>query len=137
MSAADVPVVAELAGQLGYPSSAADIEHRFRALAARDADAVLVAADGPAVIGWIHVSLVASLAVSDTALIGGLVVDEAHRSERIGAALVEAAEGWARDQGATMITVSSRVTRERAHRFYLREGYAHLKTSHILSKSLV
>jgi GNAT superfamily N-acetyltransferase len=137
MSAADVPVVAELAGQLGYPSSAADIEHRFRALATRDTDAVLVAADGPAVIGWIHVSLVASLAVSDTALIGGLVVDEAHRSGRIGAALVEAAEGWARDQGATMITVSSRVTRERAHRFYLREGYAHLKTSHIFSKSLV
>jgi GNAT superfamily N-acetyltransferase len=137
MTAADVAQVAELAGQLGYPSAAVEIEHRFGELAARTTEAVLVAADGGEVIGWIHVSRVASLAVSDTALIGGLVVDEAHRSERVGAALLQAAEAWAREHGARTMTVSSRIARERAHRFYRREGYALLKTSHVFTRSLV
>ena len=46
-----------------------------------------------------------------------------HRSAGIGAALVEAAEAWARERGATAIIVRSRSTRERAHRFYERIGY--------------
>jgi GNAT superfamily N-acetyltransferase len=89
------------------------------------------------VVGWIHVSRVTSLAVSDTALVGGLVVDEPHRSANIGAALLVAAERWAIEHGARTMTVSSRVTRERAHRFYEREGYALLKTSHVFEKPLV
>jgi hypothetical protein len=35
------------------------------------------------------------------------------------------------------MTVSSRVTREGAHRFYLREGYELSKTSHVFAKPLV
>ena len=35
------------------------------------------------------------------------------------------------------MTVSSRVTREGAHRFYLREGYELTKTSHVFAKPLV
>jgi hypothetical protein len=33
--------------------------------------------------------------------------------------------------------VRSRVTRERAHQFYEREGYRLLKTSHVFEKRLV
>jgi GNAT superfamily N-acetyltransferase len=137
MTAADAARVAELAGQLGYPSTAEDVERRFGELAGRDSDAVLVAVDDGTVIGWIHVCRVASLAASDVALIGGLVVDEDRRSDRIGAALLAAAEAWARDRGAGKITVASRITREGAHRFYLREGYELTKTSHVFAKSLV
>ena len=137
MTPADVPAVAELAGQLGYPSTAEAVEHRFRELSERPAAAVLVATEDGAVVGWIHVSRVASLVASDVALIGGLVVDEGHRSGGIGARLVEAAEAWAREHGARTMTVSSRVAREGAHRFYLREGYELLKTSHVFVKPLV
>jgi GNAT superfamily N-acetyltransferase len=137
MTAADLPRVAALAGQLGYPSTVVEVERRFAPLLESPSDTVLVAADGPEVTGWIHVGLVFSLAVSDTALIGGLVVDERHRSERIGAELVAAAEAWAREHGARTMTVSSRVTREGAHRFYLREGYELSKTSHVFAKPLV
>ena len=137
MRATDGSRVADLATQLGYPSSADDVAHRFAELAASPADAVLVATAGRRVVGWIHVSRVTSLAVSDTALVGGLVVDEAHRSGRIGAALLKAAEAWAVAHGARTMTVSSRVTRERAHRFYERKGYALLKTSHVFEKPLV
>jgi len=36
-----------------------------------------------------------------------------------------------------LMVVRSRVARERAHRFYEREGYALVKTSHIFEKRLV
>jgi GNAT superfamily N-acetyltransferase len=137
MAAEDVPLVAELAGQLGYPSSADEVADRFDELSGRSTDTILVAAVGNRVIGWIHVSRIASLAVSDSALIGGLVVDEGHRSDGIGTLLLEAAETWAREHGARTMTVSSRVTREGAHRFYLREGYGLSKTSHVFAKPLV
>ena len=43
----------------------------------------------------------------------------------------------ARDHGCARMTVRSRVARERAHRFYLREGYVLEKTSHVFRKPLV
>ncbi len=138
MLEADARRVAELATQLGYPSSVHEVLERFTDLAGKPENAVLVATDArDAPIGWIHVTVVASLAVSDTALIGGLVVDDAQRSAGVGAALVAAGEAWAREHGARTMTVSSRIAREEAHRFYRREGYSLSKTSHNFVKSLV
>jgi GNAT superfamily N-acetyltransferase len=138
MSASDVDAVARLTTQLGYPVAADVLARRFADVSTRADHEVLVAtdaADRP--IGWIHVSRVATLATSDMASIDGLVVDEAHRSEGVGGALVSAAEEWARERGATTITVRSRSTRRRAHRFYERIGYAEIKLSHVFTKSLV
>ncbi|HEY8169769.1 MAG TPA: GNAT family N-acetyltransferase [Candidatus Limnocylindria bacterium] len=138
MRPADAPRVAELATQLGYPSTSGDVMHRFAELAEYARAVALVAVDAADdVIGWIQVERTPSLAVSDAALIGGLVVDEAHRSARVGAALLEAGEHWAREHGARTMMVSSRVAREAAHRFYEREGYERLKTSHIFARELV
>lgn len=138
MRADDTARVAELTGQLGYPSTRDDIGGRFAYLRRRPEDEVLVAVgedDQP--IGWIHVSRFASLEASDVALIGGLVVDDAHRAGGIGEALLDAAEGWARGHGASTMVVRSRITRERAHRFYERHGYRTVKTSHVFEKPLV
>lgn len=138
MRADDTARVAELTGQLGYPSTPDDIGGRFAYLRRRPEDEVLVAVgedDQP--IGWIHVSRFASLEASDVALIGGLVVDDAHRAGGIGEALLDAAEGWARGHGASTMVVRSRITRERAHRFYERHGYRTVKTSHVFEKPLV
>jgi GNAT superfamily N-acetyltransferase len=66
----------------------------------------------------------------------GLVVGEAHRSARIGAELLAAAEHWARARGCRELVVATRITRERAHRFYAREGFAVSKTSYFLTKPL-
>lgn len=138
MRADDTARVAELTDQLGYPSTPDDIGGRFAYLRRRPEDEVLVAVgedDQP--IGWIHVSRFASLEASDVALIGGLVVDDAHRAGGIGEALLDAAEGWARGHGASTMVVRSRITRERAHRFYERHGYRTVKTSHVFEKPLV
>jgi GNAT superfamily N-acetyltransferase len=138
MTTADAPLVADLTTQLGYPVTAAETAERLAMLDARpDEHAALVAdADGRAV-GWVHVELSTSLASGQSASIGGLVIDERHRSSGIGAELLAAAEVWARERGAGTMVVRSRIARERAHRFYEREGYALVKTSHVFEKRLV
>ena len=137
MREADAARVAELTRQLGYPSTPEDIGGRFAYLRARPEDEVLVVVDEEdRPIGWIHVSRFASLEASDVALIGGMVVGEEHRSGGIGEALLAASEAWAREHGARTMVVRSRVTRERAHRFYERHGYATVKTSRVFEKAL-
>jgi GNAT superfamily N-acetyltransferase len=139
MRATDTDRVAELATQLGYPSTSDDIAARFKELEARPAEhAILVATDAADTpIAWIHVARIRSLVESEVAMIGGLVVGEGSRSSGVGAALVAAAEAWARERGARTMSVRSRTERERAHRFYEREGYVQIKLSHVFHKPLV
>lgn len=135
---ADVGPMAELTTQLGYPVDPQTLGERFADLRTRTADEVLVAVDeDDHPIAWVHVALLATLEGSHLAAINGLVVEEGHRSSGIGTALVDAAERWARDRGATAILVRSRSTRERAHRFYERIGYVEVKRSHVFEKPLV
>src|SRR5688572_32454796 len=116
--------MAVLTTQLGNPVDAETLGERLADMRSRTADEVLVAVDEhDRPIAWVHVALLATLEASHLAAINGLVVDEGHRSGGIGASLVEAAERWARDRGATAILVRSRSTRVRAHRFYQRLGY--------------
>ena len=138
MTAADAPAVADLTTQLGYPAGADETRSRLALLDARPDDhAVLVADEDGRAVGWVHVALYTSLESGCAASLGGLVVDEAQRSGGIGAELLAAAEAWAREHGARRLVVRSRVTRERAHRFYEREGYELVKTSHVFEKPLV
>lgn len=138
MTTADAPLVADLTTQLGYPTSPAETAERLVRLAERPTEhATIVADEGGRAVGWVHVALATSLAAGVEADIGGLVVDGSHRSSGVGAALLAAAEAWARDHGAARVVVRSRVARERAHRFYEREGYGLVKTSHVFEKRLV
>lgn len=137
MTAVDLGPVADLTTQLGYAVDPAELERRLAVIRGQPAEEVLVAIDDDdRAIGWVHVARLATLEASDRALIGGLVVDEPHRSAGIGTSLVAAAESWARERGATVIVVRSRTTRERAHRFYERLGYRELKRSVVFEKPL-
>lgn len=138
MRAGDASRVAELTTELGYPSTAADIEERFAALADHPHDLILVVTDADdEVIGWVHVARVARLQSVATAEIHGLVVGSGHRSSGLGSALVAAAEAWARERGAQRMVVRSRSTRTRTHEFYERLGYAETKRSHVFDKRIV
>lgn len=133
---ADAPVLAALAGELGYPTSAEALLGRLAALHPTDA-AVMVSTDADDMpTGWCHVEMRRTLVEPLSALIVGLVIGEGHRSGGIGAELLEAAERWARARGCQRLVVATRVTRERAHRFYAREGYEVSKTSYFLTKAL-
>ncbi len=110
----------------------------WRAVTANDDAAVLVATDPQdRAIGWLHVELKRTLVAPMTAQIMALIVDERARGGGVGRELVAAADAWAVARGCQRLMVATRVTRERAHRFYLREGFSLDKTSHIFEKSLV
>ncbi len=133
----DAPALAELAGQLGYPSSPEDVSRRLEEILEHGHGAVFVAeGEEGSVVGWIHVYYCPTLIADKEAEIGGLVVDEEHRSEGIGAALVMKAEEWARARGLRTILVRANVIRERAHRFYLRLGFTEVKTQKVFRKVL-
>jgi GNAT superfamily N-acetyltransferase len=132
----DAPILAALAGELGYPTDAESLLGRLAALHPTDA-AVLVSTDPDDLpTGWCHVEMRRTLVEPMSALIAGLVIGEGHRSAGIGAALLAAAEAWARARGCQRMVVATRITRERAHRFYAREGYEVSKTSYFLTKPL-
>jgi GNAT superfamily N-acetyltransferase len=68
--------------------------------------------------------------------VSGLVVDARFRSQQLGLRLLARAEQWAREKGCTTVALRSSVTRERAHRFYERNGYEHYKTQKTFRKKL-
>ncbi len=98
--------------------------------------AAFVAERNSEVVGWIEVSLEHRLQYDSRGLIGGLVVRDGLRSLGIGRRLCEVAEQWARRQGVKKMRVTSRIAREDAHRFYLRDGYRQTKISKFFEKTL-
>jgi GNAT superfamily N-acetyltransferase len=133
----DAAAIAGLAGELGYPASPQQIRARLAGIEALPGACVLVAEDAQGrVVGWLHVAARAQLTEDACAEILGLVVGEEARGGGVGAALVRAAEAWARREGCVRMRVRSRETRERAHRFYEREGYAPSKVQLVLQKAL-
>ncbi len=133
----DAPRIAELSGQLGYPSTAEDVLGRMRGLVPA-ANHALIVAEIPAgdVIGWVHVSVNPLIENDARAEINGLVVAEGQRSLGAGRLLLEEAERWARERGCRTVSLRSNVIREGAHRFYERLGYEHYKTQKAFRKAL-
>ena len=133
----DAPRLAELAGQLGYPATTTQIRQRLRGIRPAAMHVVFVAeAKDAGVVGWLHVSKQALLESETRAEVNGLVVAEGQRSLGAGARLLAAAEEWARKHGCKGMSVRSNVIRERAHRFYERNGYEHYKTQKSFRKTL-
>jgi len=132
----DATEIATLSGQLGYPSSREEILERMKRMWPAAQHAIFVAESGKAVVGWLHVSVTPLLEVALCAEVNGLIVDEKQRSLGAGAKLLAAAERWAAKNGCKNMSVRSNVIRDRAHAFYLRNGYEHYKTQKAFRKSL-
>ena len=137
MTERDAPAAAELSGQLGYPSTVAQIERRFESLSRDPESAVLVAEDGDGrVVGWVHVVGQRYLEMDRYAEIGGLVVDAAARRKGAGKALVAAAEKWAAGRGYGTMRVRSNMKRIEARPFYEGAGYVIVKSQNVYEKTL-
>jgi GNAT superfamily N-acetyltransferase len=133
----DAPQLAELSGQLGYPTTAAETVKRMRKLKPASQNALFVAESPDAgVVGWTHVSVNHLIEVGTCAEVNGLIVGEGQRSLGAGARLLEAAEDWARKRSCPSMSVRSNVIRDRAHKFYERQGYEHYKTQKAFRKKL-
>ncbi len=134
MQANHLAAIGPLLTQLGYEVRGADLARRFPALAADPNQRLLVAIDQGKVIGWGQGQVESTLIVGRRLVIAGLVIDEKYRSKGAGGALLTALELWGKDQGCTGVRVASRLTRERAHVFYDRNGYTREKVSQIFRK---
>ena len=134
--AEDAPPVAALVTQLGYESTADDVAQRLARVLSRSDQQFIVAEDAGRLVGWVHVELAEYVESGTFAVIGGLVVDRAHRRQGIGAALRAEAEAWARRQGCGVMRLWSSTTRTPAHRFYEGLGYAQVKTQYSFVKPL-
>ena len=133
---ADAPAFANLATQLGYPSSPRQVEERMARVVDDPKHLLLAAVSGGRVVGWAH-AYVCCLVESDTfAELGGLVVGESHRGKGVGAKLLEKVEEWARQKGCSAVSARSNVIRHEAHKFYAARGYDQIKTQHSFRKML-
>lgn len=134
---ADADALASLSAQLGYPVDAATIARRLRGIATGRDGVVLVAPDPQgAACGFAHAVVQRFLVAEPFADLAGLVVGDGSRGSGVGAALLASVEAWARRAGLGSVWVRSNVVRTRAHRFYLREGYAEAKRQAVFIKRL-
>ena len=132
----DYARIAELAGQLGYPSSPDEIAKRLDGMQHSNEHAVFVAQVGSEIAAWLAVFVYRVVEADARAEISGFVVDERYRSQRVGMHLLARAERWALEKGCRAIGLRSNVIRDRAHAFYERHGYQHVKTQKSFRKDL-
>jgi PhnO protein len=133
---ADAASAAQLSAEFGYPASQETMERRITALQSCPDHAIFLACFDQTPVGWIDVGIVHHLQSEPYGEIGGFVVSEKYRSTGVGKQLIAHAEAWMRQHGLRRALVRSQISREAAHRFYLREGYARVKTSAVFEKEL-
>jgi GNAT superfamily N-acetyltransferase len=130
----DASDAAALSTELGYQVTEEVMEARLHQRDGMPKNAVFGACLDDRVVGWIDVGIVHHLQSGSYGEIGGLVVEAALRGRGIGRRLVDKAEEWTAAQGAEVLLVRSRVSRERAHEFYLKHNFSEVKTSTVFTK---
>ena len=131
----DAERIAELLGQLGYPTEVPVVRGRLERLAASGADETWLAERDGQIVGLIGLHVSDSLEHDGpVGKISEIVVDEGHRGHGIGAALMERAEREARRRGCVLLFLTTAERREEAHRFYRRLGFE--ETGRRFAKSL-
>ena len=119
---ADAEAIAGLLGQLGYPADRHAIEGRLERLRIVGDRVVVADVDGD-VAGLAHLQVAPAIEHErPAAKLAALVVDEAHRDEGIGRALVDAIEAEARTRGCALLYLTTATRRADAHEFYRRVG---------------
>ena len=131
-SEADLAPIMGLLGQMDetmYPprqeaglSTQLDI---FRQIAADPRQHLLVAEANGRIVGTAHLIVISHLSRSckPSALVEGVVVDEAYRGKGVGAALMRQVQQIAQNAGCYKLTLSTNLARTGAHRFYSRLGW--------------
>jgi GNAT superfamily N-acetyltransferase len=120
----DVPALAQLMSELGYPISADEMGQRYRQIKSLATYHTVVAVAEGRVAGMARVYLGYYYEKSGPqARVLALVVSEAYRSHGVGRKLLEYIEAWASARGAASVGLNSGRQRQAAHRFYRRHGY--------------
>jgi len=128
MKVRDLPWVAPLLAELGYPVGLAELEQRFCKLDAASAISFVAERDGN-IGGWIHLTRRDTLLGTSRAEIVGLMVKADARGQGVGKALVAAGLKWSRAKGIARVRVTSNLKRTDSHPFYKNLGFTLTKES--------
>lgn len=122
--AADSEPVARLVSQLGYPTSAGQMQRRLDAILADDDYHTLIAYEDGQVVGFVG-TRVGPLYEDDAPYgqIMAMAVAPTHQRRGLGRMLLRAAEAALVDAGAHVLVVTSGHHRPDAHAFYEHCGY--------------
>jgi GNAT superfamily N-acetyltransferase len=130
---ADAPALAELITELGYPTTADGMTIRFSKILHHADYQTFVIEKSEELLGM--VGLVQGLTWETTGThirIIALVVSASARGQGLADRLIEAAETWARAQGAMGLSLNcgNRPERAAAHQFYPRMGFVASSTGY-------
>jgi GNAT superfamily N-acetyltransferase len=111
---ADIPSLAQLMGQLGYPTETIQMETRLKTIMAHDDYHTLVAEINN---GHYYEK------DGGFGQIVTLVVKEGFRGHHVGSSLMAAGENWLKEKGTQRALLTSGNFRKDAHQFYKHLGY--------------
>lgn len=124
--------LADLAIQLGYPSTEKEILERLDSIFRANDHLVIAAIQNENVVGWIHAFIAYRLESDPFVEIGGLVVDDKLRSQGIGSSLVKEIKSWAAENNCSKIRVRTNSKRKDAPKFYKKLGFEKVKEQLIM-----
>lgn len=122
----DIPELASLMEQLGYSTTVESMWKRWNNIAASSDYHTLVASDEGKVVAMIGLLKGFYFEMDGSYVrIVAFVVDSAYRGKGVGKKLLEEAENWAKEVGASGVGLNSgnRPERYSAHAFYKKMGY--------------
>lgn len=122
--------IAQLSAQLGYPTTTSNAAKHLRSLKRLKHHHVVVAQNGGIAVGWMHLEIVTGMLSEPRVEIQAVVVNESNRGQGIGKALMNYAKAWTKKKKVKMLYLRTNVNRNDTHRFYEREGFKLIKTSH-------
>jgi GNAT superfamily N-acetyltransferase len=124
--ARDSEAVAQLIAELGYRATESEVAARLASPVAAG-DRVFVALIQGVVVGLVAVNIFQPFHVRRPwGVIAALVVREGYRSQRVGNALLDAAERHCHASGCSNVQLICAAHRIDAHRFYERNGYSEM-----------
>lgn len=122
----DINQLAALMGELGYPTTADDMEQRFLKIQSNAIYNTQVVEKDGVIVGMIGLMLGFHYEKNENYVrIVAFVVHSKYRGQGIGGKLIKKAEKWANEQGANRLVLNSgnRNERDAAHEFYLKRGF--------------
>jgi GNAT superfamily N-acetyltransferase len=122
----DAAEIVRLLEQLGYPGASGFIKARIAQLLAHQDALLLVAVESTGhLVGFVSAHFIPQIALAgDFCRISYLCVDEQSRSLGIGRQLEKKIVEIAKERKCDRIEVHCHERRDRAHRFYDRQGYS-------------
>lgn len=130
----DIARLAELTTELGYPTSAVEMEQRINCLSAHSDYRTLIALRGSIIAGYAGIVCIRYWEKNGCYVkIQALVVSSTERRTGVGVFLLNEAEKWAKEKKADMLalTCGNKKEREAAHMFYPESGFVHNASGYV------